>query len=125
MRILGIDYGTKKTGLAISDPTETIANPYDVLVTDKSMISEIAKICQKENVGKIVVGLPVDYLGKANPIMLEVENFVADLGDKTGLEIIMENETLSTQQATQEIGRDKMYDARAAAIILNSYLVHK
>lgn len=125
MRILGIDYGTKKTGLAVSDPTETIANPYDVLVSDKKLISEIKKICEKEKIGKIVVGLPVDYLGKPNLIMDEVQQFVADLKQAVGLPIIMENETLSTQQATQEIGRDKMYDARAAAIILNSFLTHK
>jgi len=122
MRYLGIDYGTKKVGLAISDENGRFAFPYQVAPTDKNLITQIQTICQKEGIGKIILGNSLNYQQTDNQIMGLVRDFAEQLMTVTNLPLEFENEVLSTAAANRDIGPDKQTDARAAALILTSYL---
>ena len=121
MRLLGIDIGTKKTGLALSDPLGRLALPYDVVKT-KSLVEVVVDLCQTEGVEKIIIGQSVNYQGQDNPVAKKAESLAKDIQIKTGLEIYWEPETLTSKEAERIIGRDEETDARAAAIILRNYL---
>ncbi|MEI6494899.1 MAG: Holliday junction resolvase RuvX [bacterium] len=121
MRLIGVDYGTKKIGLALSDESGSIANPWEVIST-KMAIETITKICQDEHVGLIVLGESVDTKGEDNLIMTEIRSFAAKLSAQTKLEVKLEPEYFSSLQVAKMFGRDKTIDARAAAIILQSYI---
>ena len=79
MRYLSIDYGTKTTGLAICDPTETIVSPLAALATAKGLISRILEIIHSENVGAIVLGLPLNMDGTAGGQSQIVNDFAEKL----------------------------------------------
>ncbi len=122
MRLLGIDYGSKRIGLALSDETGGFALPFGVVANDEQAVKEIAKMVADNNVSRIVIGKSVDYHGRPNLIMKRVESFGRALAEESKVEIVYHNEVLSSKEAERIIGRDKHYDARAAAIILKSYL---
>ncbi|MFW5853548.1 MAG: Holliday junction resolvase RuvX [Patescibacteria group bacterium] len=121
MRLLGIDMGTKKTGLALSDPEGWFALPYDVVKTE-SLVEVVKVLCEDQKVGKIIIGQSVDYQGGANPVAAKAEDLAKKIQIETGLEIIWEPETLTSKEAERIIGRDRQTDARAAAIILRNYI---
>lgn len=125
MRYLGIDYGTKRVGVAISDEGGTIAFPYTILENKKGLLGEIKTICSHEAVETIVIGESVDYKGKPNLVMKEVDKFVVELKKAVSVPIISEREFLSTQQARFYQTKRKRVDDSAAAIILQSYLDKK
>ncbi len=122
MRFLGIDYGSKKIGLAISDETGRFAMPWLVISTYQKAIEEIAKICQMEEIDLIVLGQSLDYQNNPNLLMDKLEKFKQQLEEATKLKVEYENEVLTTKEAERVIGRDKQTDARAAALILKSYI---
>jgi putative holliday junction resolvase len=122
MRLLGIDYGSKKIGLAISDITGRFAMPFAVIPTDKKAIGEIVQICQAEKIDLLVLGQSLDYANKPNPLMEKLEKFKQQLIEVTKLSVEYENEVLTTKEAERIIGKDKQTDARAAALILKSYI---
>lgn len=117
MRILGVDYGTRKIGLALSDPSARFAFPHSVVPTT----SDVVGVCEKEGIEKIVLGRPMGYKGDGREILEKIEKFKKMLEKETGLLVIYENEVLTTQQAKRE-GESKKIDASAAALILQSYL---
>lgn len=119
---MGIDYGKKRVGIALSDETERFAYPHSVLDAQKNLIETVVKICQKERVGKIVLGRSLDYKMQPNKIMAEIEVFKDELETASGLTIEFEDEFLTTQEAGRLQGENKMNDASAAALILKSYL---
>lgn len=124
MRYLGIDYGTKRIGLALSDQVGDFSYPYLVL-ENKGIYraaETIATLCTKEGVTQIVVGESKDYKGKDNKIMTEVHQFMAELEEKTSLPIDLENETLTSAEAERIQGPHRLLDASAAAVILRTYL---
>jgi putative holliday junction resolvase len=127
MRYLGIDYGNRKVGLAISDEAGSFAFPYQVIKNEgiDKLVGQIEKICDNEGVGAIVLGESVDLSGQANEIQKDVLIFKEKLEKETGREIILEKELFTTQEARRgidEAGADPETDARAAALILKSYL---
>lgn len=125
MRILGIDFGLKRVGLALTDPTQTIATPYRVLMNKGSIVhlaEQIAAICQEEEVEKIVLGESLNYAGEPNTVMIGINKLAEELSSVHKLEVILEPEFLTSREAAREIGEDDQHDARAAAIILRSYL---
>ncbi len=124
MRYLGIDYGTKRIGLALSDQVGDFSYPYLVLENKGiyRVAETIATICKKEQVTQVVIGESKDYKGKENAIMAEVHQFVAELEEKTELPIDFENEILSSAEAERIQGSHRMLDASAAAVILRTYL---
>ena len=125
MRFLGIDYGTKRMGVAVSDEEGGFAYPHVVLKNTPQVVKQIVTICRGEKVGEIVLGWSLDYHRRENPLMKRVNTFRIALATATNLPIVLEDEVLTTREADQEIGPDDFTDARAAAIILRTYLAHR
>jgi len=121
MRYLGIDFGEKRVGIAISDPEGQIAFPTIVLANDKSLLKNILDLCMKNSVEMIVMGESRDYQGQINPIMWKIDGFRKQL-ETMGFKVEFEPEFMTSIQARQVTGENKMLDASAAAIILQSYL---
>ena len=122
MNYLGIDYGSKRVGLAISDPSGSLAFPLTVLENSDNLINEISKICQEKEIDAIVVGESKDYSLNENEIMKEVKPFVKKLEETTKLPVHMHPEFMTSVEAERLQGRNEMHDASAAALILKSYL---
>ncbi len=125
MKLLGIDYGTKKIGVALSDESGIFAFPHSIIENTPSALEKIIAIARGSSVGEIVVGESLDYVGRANPIDDAAHNFADALEKRTGLEIHFEPEYLTTTQAGKMQGRRDNLDASAAAIILQSFLDHR
>jgi len=124
MRFLGIDYGTRRIGLALSDEAGSFAYPHSVFENKgiARSVEHIANICKKEDVALVIVGESLDYKGKENPVMKEVYQFTDLFKEKVDIQTEFENETLTSAEAERIQGRNKMHDAAAAAIILRSYI---
>ena len=84
MKFLGIDYGDKRVGVAVSDETGRLAFPYKVLENKGDLIVKILEIADKENVGEIVVGESLDSEGKPNAIQKDIDEFCANLKEQIG-----------------------------------------
>jgi len=122
MKILGIDYGSKNVGVAISDDDCNLAFPKTVVKNSKDLAENVKAICENENISAIVVGESTNSKGEPNIIMKKITPFVAELETKTGLAVHLEPEFMTTEQARRFQGQIKEIDASAAAIILQSYL---
>lgn len=125
MRYLGIDYGTKRIGIAISDEGGTIAFPYSILDNTKGSLGEVKSICGHESVETIVIGESVDYKGQPNIVKKEIDKFIVELKKIVNVPILEEREFLTTQQARFYQTKRKRVDDSAAALILQSYLDRK
>lgn len=121
MRLLGIDYGEKKVGLAISDDKGMMAFPHSVMRNDKKMFEAVTKIARDEKVSRIIVGDSLDYKNQPNIIMEKIRPFTEAL-KAVGFDVIFETELLSSHQAAHFQGKTDMIDAAAASIILQSYI---
>ncbi|MBI2038716.1 MAG: Holliday junction resolvase RuvX [Candidatus Niyogibacteria bacterium] len=125
MRILGIDYGTKKLGFALSDEGLAIAFPKIVLPNDWPELKKfIGRFVADEGVSEIVIGLPVGLDGKETELSAEVRAFAQNLEKEFGLPVHFENEAYSSaavRTATGEM-QPKNIDAASAAVILQSFL---
>ncbi len=125
MHYLGIDFGLKRVGLAISEGS--LASPYKIIVISnlQDAMDKIVKITRSENFDKIVVGMPEGVMGKA------VSKFVKAMRGE-GILVEIADETLSSKTADKlliEMGvsqkKRKLNDSQAAAIILQNYLEEK
>ncbi|HEY0220890.1 MAG TPA: Holliday junction resolvase RuvX [Candidatus Paceibacterota bacterium] len=122
MRYLGIDYGGKRVGVAVSDETKTFANPFSVLENNENLISEIEKVCREKEIEAIVVGESKDFNFKDNKIMGDIREFVKIIEEKLKLPVHLHPEFLTSQEAERIQGKNDMHDASAAAIILGHFL---
>jgi putative holliday junction resolvase len=122
MRLLGIDYGSKRVGVALSDDQGLMAFPHVVLPNDAALCKSIEEIVEREGVEKIIIGHSLGRDGEPNLIHRAVEELVQDLTLKIGLPIDLEPEQYTTQEAKRFQGKTDMTDAAAASIILNSYI---
>ena len=122
MKFLGIDYGGKRIGLAVSDKTGTIAFPRETLANMRGVIGSIQKIIQEEKIGFVVVGDTQSYGGIPNPITFKVKDFVEDLKKVLDVPIASSWEAGSTMEANRYDPEGAHNDAAAAAIILQRYL---
>lgn len=121
-KIIGIDFGAKKLGIAISDKYNNFALPRLILQNDKNLIKNLEKVIQEEDIGEIIIGESTDYKGDENPIMKDIKNFADVLRDKFNLQIYFEPEFLTSAQVRSTQGDSRMLDASAAALILQSFL---
>lgn len=121
-RILGIDFGTKNVGVALSDERGDFAYPLVVIKNSPNLLEEIKKICVEKEVGLVIFGDSKNYKGDNNPIMDQIIPFMKSLKDETKLDTVLHPEFLSSVQAEKLQGKNEMIDASAAAIILQSYL---
>lgn len=122
MRYLGIDFGTKRVGIALSDPAGRFALPEAVLPNDWKLLEHIKKLCIEREVKAIVLGESRDFLGEKNKVQKKIELFKKELTGLTGLPVIFEPELLTSREASHIQGEGDMLDASAAALILKGYL---
>lgn len=139
MRFLGIDYGTKRIGVAISDENHTLAFPREIILNDKKTFDVLRDIIEEENVGEIVVGESVDFSGKLNALSGRIEVFILELGEIFKLPVRKQKEFLTSVEARKSKNnksslhspqshskvkqiKSGRVDASAAALILQRYL---
>ncbi len=138
-RILGIDYGMARLGLALSDETKMLASPLETLKAEKKvdqtiakLLQVIGKICEEKkcDIAEIIVGLPLMMSGRTGFLADEVKHFVSLLAQATPVPVKTWDERLTTVQAERSLRegnlsrkkRSQHIDAVAAVIILQSYL---
>jgi putative Holliday junction resolvase len=126
-RILGIDYGTKRIGVALSDVGAQFGQPYSVIKNSKStkdeVLAKILDIIKTEQVAEVVIGESKDFKGQDNVVMSEIRDFKKTL--EKFVPVIFEPEFLTSHQAQYFQGKHDLLDASAAALILQSYLDRK
>lgn len=120
MRILGVDYGSRRVGLALSDEQANLAYPHSVVETAKAK-QTIITLCETEGVDTVVLGESKDYKGNDNTIAPAIRQLAEEL-KAAALEVILEPEVLTSAAAERAGGTREELDARAAALILQSYL---
>ena len=139
MKYIGIDYGSKHVGIAVSDASGSVAMPKCIVPNDKRLIAVVSDIITHEGIERIVIGESKDFQGAPNAIQSAIDTFVHALQDHTGLEVHKTSELFSSKLAkrgTEHVLRvnprnlDKRdthkkvrrIDDKAAAIMLQSYL---
>lgn len=134
-RILGIDYGTVRIGLALSDPTGTLASPLPCL--EKKSIPQIrtalTELIQNHDIAKIIVGLPRNMDGSYGPSAEKVRYFISQIESNLNIPIETQDERLTTVQASKQLSsigmsqKDlrKKLDSSSASLILQQYLDRK
>lgn len=128
MRYLGIDYGTKKVGIALSDEAGVMGFPHSILPNDGRLLEAVRTLMEKEKVEAIVIGESKDFKGEDNAVAAEARAFGLQLGEG-GMPIHFELEMFSTQEARRDFegvrtNGHAVVDSSAAAIILTSFLSH-
>ena len=134
-RILGLDIGDKRIGVAMSDPTETLASPLVIIerTTDDQTFTDILKILTQHEVVRIIVGLPRSMNGDIGYQAEKVQSFMAELPKHTKVPFEYRDERLTTvtavrlkqEASTRRLNKKTRYDAMAAAVILQEYLDEK
>ena len=121
--MLALDYGRVRTGVAVSDPTGTIARPLCVVERAASGdgLARVAQLIGEHEVDRIVVGLPLTLRGERGEQVQETERFVEALNNVTTVPVVTFDERFTTDLAEQGTA-DAPEDARAAAHLLSSYL---
>ncbi|MGO8683862.1 MAG: Holliday junction resolvase RuvX [Thermoleophilia bacterium] len=123
MRVLALDYGIERTGVAISDESGTIARPLTVVprAASKQGLAELAAIIKLQAAVTVVVGLPVSLNGREHAQSWAVRDFAARLAKVIDVPIVFYDERFTTKVANARGGAAAL-DARAAATILEGYL---
>ena len=123
MKVLALDYGSARTGVAVSDPTGTIARPVEVvdLAGSEPGLARIVELVREHGVEKVVVGLPLTMRGERGEQAAETEGFVILLRQALDVPVESFDERFTTDLAEQS-GDSVEVDARAAAHLLSSYL---
>jgi putative pre-16S rRNA nuclease len=132
-RVLGIDYGTKRIGLSISDPLRIMALSYATVENNASVWENLIEIIRKEEVVLVVVGMPLTLKGEQGQKAREVNVFVEELSSKAGVETLTWDErfttsiaqqslrTMGTTQKQRRASKDRI-DSMAAAVMLQGFL---
>jgi len=134
-RFLGIDYGTVRIGLALSDPTGTLASPLPHL-ENKSISqvrSSLDELIQTHDISRIIVGLPRNMDGTYGPAAEKVRNFISQIQESLRTPIETQDERLTTVQASKQLSQiglnqkelRKKIDSSSASLILQQYLDRK
>lgn len=121
MKYLGIDYGEKRIGIAVSDDSGMIAFPYATIENTASTLSEIKKICDIEKPVAIIIGMPI-LIGEVSPLMRAIQMFGDTLARFTDIPVAYENELFTTKMATQSGAKKDTVDQSSAALILQSWI---
>lgn len=137
MRYLGIDYGSKRVGLSLSDEDGSMAFPYKIIKNDLELVDTIHNICGKEDISAIVLGESTDLSGKPNKIMGSIEEFKRNLESELDLPIYFEKEFMTSVFARGNEGKKEnnarknkkeksvKIDDSASALILQRFLDRK
>ncbi|OGD32153.1 hypothetical protein A3C91_03330 [Candidatus Azambacteria bacterium RIFCSPHIGHO2_02_FULL_52_12] len=122
MKYLGIDYGEKRIGIAVSDEEGMMAFPRTTLENSPAVLDDIAHLCKEENIQKIVLGVPVSFSGGQSEQAGENIAFGEKLEQHAGIPVVHENEVLSSKMADALGVKPEHRDQSAATIILQSWL---
>lgn len=127
MRYLGIDFGSRRVGLALSDEGGAMGFPHGTLPNTGRLIDEVCELITRKEVGAVVIGESKDYSGNENPIAKDAKSFARLLESRTEVPVYFEPEVLTTQEARRGPEGERLtpsspVDASAAALILTSYL---
>jgi len=131
MRILALDYGRRRIGVALSDPLGIMAHGQETLtrVNIRTDMLTLKTLISEQGVGQIVVGLPLHMSGQESELSREARSFAFRLSEESGVPFLMWDERMSSIEANRylaESGRSKdkrgNVDRMAAELILNSYL---
>ncbi len=132
MRVLGIDYGRKRIGLALSDPDGIIASPLSVYLRSdiRTDVDHIARLARENGVERIVIGLPLNMDGSAGGMADEVAAFAEQLSARVKIPVVTFDERLTSEEAERvliqaDMSRRKrrgVRDSIAAVLILQGYL---
>ena len=135
MRVLALDFGERRIGVALSDPTGMLASPLTTLTRGRggSDVEMVLRLAAENDVAEIVVGMPVSLSGRRGPQANRVARFVDALRRETGIPVLSADERYSTVQAERSLRESGVepsrergrVDAAAAAVILQSYLDSK
>jgi len=137
MKYLGVDYGSKRVGLSLSDEEGRLAFPYKIIKNDMELVDTIHNICGAEEISAIVLGESHDLSGVPNKIMGSIEEFKRNLEAELELPIYFEKEFMTSVFARGNDGKkennarqekknvDKKIDDSASALILQRYLDRK
>jgi putative holliday junction resolvase len=138
-RFLGIDYGTKRIGVAISDENNTLAFPKEIVLNGPDTLKRLGEIIRTEDIAEVVIGESVDFSGALNALSARIEVFILEFKEKFNLPVHKQTEFLtsvearrppdgkkrqSPSQAHSKVKQIKSgrIDAQAAALILQRYL---
>jgi len=131
MKYLGVDYGSKRVGLALSDEMGTMGFPHAILENTPRLVDEVCALVAKENVGAVVVGESRTLAGGENPIAEDARAFGAQISERSGVPVFYESEVFTSEEARQAPAKQEKtrspktrvaIDDSAAALILTSYL---
>ncbi len=123
MKVLALDYGSARTGVAVSDPSGTLARPVGIVerARTKEGRRRLLELIERESPERVVVGLPLTLRGTRGPQARETEAFVAELRAAVAVPVETFDERFTTALAARSAG-DAAEDARAAAHLLSSWL---
>ena len=134
-RILGLDYGTVRVGVALSDPLGLTAQPQETLIprSKSDLLQKLYDLIKQHEVTSIVLGLPLNMDGSKGPKALEAEEFAQVLRQRFGLPVHLWDERLTTRQAqstmretnTRTRGNKSKLDSLSAVFLLQSWLDHE
>ena len=133
MRLLGIDYGTRRTGVALADTETRLAAPFELFtgLTDRVLADRLCQLIRQENIGRIACGLPLNMDGTAGPQAARTEAFIRQLELRSGRDVQRVDERLSSAAAEWKLAghftrrqKRRRVDAVAAARILQDFLDH-
>lgn len=123
MKVMALDFGSARTGVAVSDPTGTIARPLCVVrrAASEDGLTELARLVDNEHAERVIVGHPLTLRGERGDQARATERFAAALRDRVGVPVVLFDERFTTDLA-QQTPSNAAEDARAAAHLLSSYL---
>lgn len=129
MRYLGIDYGMRKTGIALSDENGTMGFPKEIVPTNAKLLEHLLAIIETEKIGAVVMGESRNLSGAENPVARHARALSKELAIHSAVPVFSEPETFTTQEARRLPTGERTLthehvDAAAAALILTSYLSH-
>ncbi len=122
MTILGIDYGSQRVGIALSDATEVLAFPNCIYDNDKMLLENVKALCTEKNARMIVLGKSQDFKGNDNPIMGRINEFKSALETEVKVPVMFQQEYWTSEEARRYQKSGEYVDASAAALILQRFL---
>lgn len=122
MKRIGIDFGSKKIGIALTDDSGAMAFPHAVVSNDEQFLSYIKNLVAERGVEEMVIGHSINNQGEPNKIHTAVKEFITDTTLHIGIPVHLEPEQYSTKAAVQLQGKNDLIDASAAALILDSFI---
>ncbi len=129
-RVLGIDYGTQRLGLALSDALRIAANPLEVLPADGAAVKRIAELVREREVDHVVVGLPIGLNGREGDAAARARRLAEAIAAEVDVEVEMSDERFTTKTAEEALlaanvrraDRKQVIDKVAAAVMLQQWL---